>query len=102
MVEGRAGQRGGRRGRPRRPQRASSVEERAGGMARRPSWTAVTGGTAAPGDDDETQREIARGTRNRSKSGVIYGGQFSTGLCLRPVLNCVLGHLVPGAIKARY
>ena len=42
---------------------SSSVEERVGGMGRR-SWTAaasrgtaVTGGTAAAGDDDQSERD---------------------------------------------
>jgi hypothetical protein len=48
-------------------------------MVRRQSWTAVasrgtavTGGTAAAGDDDEREREIEREMRNRSKSQDLY------------------------------
>ena len=65
----------------------SSVEECAGGMVRRRSWTAAASRrTAAAGDDDESEREIEREMRNRSKSQDLYRE----------------GSLVPGRGYARY
>ena len=78
-------------------------------MARRRSWTAaasrgtaVTGGTAAAGDDDQSERDREGNEKLIYVPGLIYEGKLSTRPWLRPVLNWLLGHLVPGATKARY
>ena len=91
-VEGRAGRRGGRRGRPGRPQRASSVEERAGGMARRPSWTAAVSRDGGDGRDGGARRRRRDAEGDHEEEREI---DLSLGLSTE-------GSLVPGCAYARY